>query len=110
MQLNIEHSDGSTTSLSTDETWKISGGPVVYNDIFGGETYDARLEQPGWAETGFDDQHWDNALIKEEPGGSMVSQVMERLDKFLADGVTLKHVLGYLFTSLPFQAPPKPLL
>jgi len=77
MQLNIEHSDGSTTSLVSDDTWKVSGGPVVYNDIFGGETYDARLEQPGWAETGFDDGHWDNALIKEEPGGDMASQVLE---------------------------------
>jgi len=33
-----------------------------------------------------------------------VSQVIERLDRFLADGVNLSDVLGYLITSMPFQA------
>ena len=32
-----------------------------------------------------------------------VSQIIERLDRFLAEGVSLSHVLGYLFTSMPFQ-------
>ena len=76
MQLNIDFVDGSTASLKTDGTWKTSSGPISHNDIFGGETYDARLEQPGWSESGFDDQGWENALIKEHPGGSMVSQIM----------------------------------
>ncbi len=33
-----------------------------------------------------------------------VSQIFDRLDRFLADGVDLGHVLGYLVSSLPFQA------
>lgn len=33
-----------------------------------------------------------------------VSQVFDRLDRFLADGVNFAHVLGFLITSLPFQA------
>ncbi|MFN0118621.1 MAG: LptF/LptG family permease [Elusimicrobiota bacterium] len=33
-----------------------------------------------------------------------VSQIFDRLDRFIADHVSLKHVLGYLLTSLPFQA------
>lgn len=33
-----------------------------------------------------------------------VSQLFERLDRFMADGVNWGHVLGYLLTSMPFQA------
>ncbi len=33
-----------------------------------------------------------------------VAQVFERLDRFLSEGVNMAHVLGYLLTSLPFQA------
>jgi lipopolysaccharide export system permease protein len=33
-----------------------------------------------------------------------VSQIFDRLDRFLADGVSMLHVLGYLITSMPFQA------
>lgn len=33
-----------------------------------------------------------------------VSQLFDRLDRFLANGVSLMHVVGYLITSLPFQA------
>jgi lipopolysaccharide export system permease protein len=33
-----------------------------------------------------------------------VSQVFDRLDQFLSDGVKLSQVIGYLLTSLPYQA------
>jgi lipopolysaccharide export system permease protein len=33
-----------------------------------------------------------------------VSQIFDRLDRFLADGVSLMHVIGFLVTSMPFQA------
>ena len=33
-----------------------------------------------------------------------VSQIFERLDRFLSDGVSLIHILGYLITSVPCQA------
>jgi lipopolysaccharide export system permease protein len=34
----------------------------------------------------------------------MFAQVVDRLDRFMADGVNFGHVVGYLITSLPFQA------
>ncbi len=33
-----------------------------------------------------------------------VSQIFDRLDRFLAEGVSLRHVIGFLVTSMPFQA------
>ena len=76
LQLNLEYADGSTNTVTSGAGWKAAAGPITRNDLYGGETYDARREQPGWASTGFDDAHWDAAVDKDAPGGTMVAQVM----------------------------------
>ncbi|HNB53579.1 MAG TPA: family 78 glycoside hydrolase catalytic domain, partial [Anaerolineales bacterium] len=57
-QLEIQYADGSTETIVTDETWRAAPGPILMSDIYGGETYDARLEHPGWDAPGFDDRKW----------------------------------------------------
>ena len=76
MQVNIEFADGSIMSIKSDETWKVSSGPITRNDLSTGETYNACLERPGWTKVNYDDSSWDNALTKERPGGKLVSQLM----------------------------------
>ncbi len=61
--LTIEYQDGTRTRIITDESWKTSGGPIVYDDTRHGELYDARLEQKGWNSASFDDNKWKNAAI-----------------------------------------------
>lgn len=48
LQLFIEYEDGSEDRLSTDPTWTVSSGAVIYSDNQNGEYYDARLECDGW--------------------------------------------------------------
>lgn len=68
-QLEIEYSDGSTETISTDTTWKVTGeGPIQEADLLMGEAYDARNEMPGWATAGFDDSKWDDAIAAEDNG------------------------------------------
>jgi len=76
LQMNIEFADGTGKSIKTDKTWKTASGPVTRNDIYGGETYDARLEKKGWKKAGYDDSDWNRAITKSSPGGKMVSQLM----------------------------------
>jgi len=58
-QMHIEYADGSSDTIVTDESWKISReGPVREASLFGGETYDARYGQDGWCRPGFDDRCW----------------------------------------------------
>ncbi len=57
-QLNIEYEDGTAQSVVTDQGWKMAGGPIVRNSVYLGEVYDARREQPGWDQPGFDDSGW----------------------------------------------------
>lgn len=65
-QLEIEYEDGTTETISTDGEWTVSTGPLLEADILMGETYDARLEMPGWNTPGFDDSEWETAIPAEE--------------------------------------------
>jgi len=74
MQLAVTFADGTQALIVTDESWKASFCPILSNNLYAGESYDARLEQPGWDSPGFDDAHWDSAQIAGPPGGALVSQ------------------------------------
>jgi alpha-L-rhamnosidase len=74
LQLNAELADGRTVSIVSGAEWKTSSGPITYNDLFHGEVYDARLEQPGWDQPGFNDATWENVSVVNEPSGSLTAQ------------------------------------
>ena len=58
-QMRIEYEDGRVETVATDAAWRAShAGPVRVSDIYNGEVYDARREQPGWSTAGFDDRAW----------------------------------------------------
>lgn len=46
MNLKLFYSDGTSETIYTDEglKWYAAKGPVIMNNIYDGETYDARLE------------------------------------------------------------------
>ena len=74
LQLEIQFEDGKTQRVLTDGTWKTSKGPIIKNDIYDGEIYDANLEKPGWDSFGYDDSNWKKAKVVKPPGGQLVSQ------------------------------------
>jgi alpha-L-rhamnosidase len=57
-QLEVTYTDGTTEVVLTDDSWKSAMGPIRKSVIYDGETYDARLEMPGWSKAGFDDSDW----------------------------------------------------
>jgi alpha-L-rhamnosidase len=60
-QLNITYTDGSQSAIGTDTSWKTAPAPILHSEIYAGEVYDARLEQPGWNMAGFHDANWTTA-------------------------------------------------
>ncbi len=72
-QLEIRYADGSSERIVTDETWRAATGPVLSSGIYEGETYDARLEQPGWSSTNFDDARWKPVRILERDLNTLVA-------------------------------------
>ncbi len=75
-QIEIEFADGRRSVINSDDSWKTSEGPIVYNSIYSGEVYDARREQPGWDRAGFDDSAWTPSLVVDGPRGVLAAQMM----------------------------------
>lgn len=57
-RLKITYTDGSVQWVDTTPDWRWHAGPFAATDNQLGETYDARFEQPGWTDGGFDDSTW----------------------------------------------------
>ncbi|MFH1006247.1 MAG: family 78 glycoside hydrolase catalytic domain [Candidatus Latescibacterota bacterium] len=74
LHLRLDFADGTTSPIVSDDAWRVAQGPITLSSIFGGEDYDARLEQPGWDQYGFDDTGWQAAVVVEGPGGRLVAQ------------------------------------
>jgi len=84
-QIYITYTDGTEDMIISDQSWKASKGAIIMDQIYDGEHYDARLEQPGWCSAGFDDSDWEQVAIRKAPEGKMkahmspADRVMERL-------------------------------
>jgi len=57
--LRLEYDDGSVEQVVTDGRWQIHSGPITFSCVYGGEDFDARLEQRGWDRPGFAMDNWD---------------------------------------------------
>ena len=86
-QLEIEYENGERQVVVTDTTWRLTtDGPIVANNEFDGEEYDASKELGKWSEAGYDDSAWMNARSVGAPEGALHAQrnpnirVMEEID------------------------------
>lgn len=63
--------DGTKITIGSGPDWRLAEGPVGYDGVYTGESFDARREAAlaGWSEPGFDDGDWSAAMIMESPGG-----------------------------------------
>lgn len=75
--MDIRYEDGTQTSVISDGTWKYDFSPVTFNCIYGGEDYDARLEQKGWNLAGFKEDTWNPVVIQEAPSGILRPQLAQ---------------------------------
>jgi alpha-L-rhamnosidase len=57
-QLEIEFSDNYVQTVVTDESWTAGPSAVVFNDLYDGQTIDARRYSDAWLERGFSDEAW----------------------------------------------------
>ena len=86
-QLEIEYENGERQVVVTDTTWRLTtDGPIIANNEFDGEEYDASKELGKWSEAGYDDSAWMNACSVGAPEGALHAQrnpnirVMEEID------------------------------
>ena len=75
--LRITYDDGSVETITSGTDWKTSLSPVIFNSIYTGEHYDARLNITGWNKSEFNDSKWENAIPVAAPSQNIISQVMQ---------------------------------
>ena len=76
LQMNIELANGKTVSIASGPSWKGKDGPITSDSVYDGETYDARLETPGWDRPGFDDSSWSAARAITPLTGTLSAEMM----------------------------------
>lgn len=70
-RLEIEYEDDTRQAIVTDESWKCKNSPIVLNNLYGGETYDARLETPDFADANGSDVGWLDCIEDLTPKGTL---------------------------------------
>ena len=75
-EIRIVYENGDIEIIATDNSWKTFTGPYVYNNIYSGDKYDARLEDGNWKGVDYDDSKWRQAVVLESPTKLLVAQQM----------------------------------
>ncbi len=73
LQLEITSADGKTQIISTGKNWRASTGPIREQEIYAGETYDARQEV-SFDQPASPDHFWKPVEIPAAPEAPLVAQ------------------------------------
>jgi alpha-L-rhamnosidase len=73
-KVKILYTDGSEEWFATNAQWQSAASPRLLADLQDGETYDARLEQPGWSTPGFDASGWSAVSVVAADSARLVPQ------------------------------------
>ncbi len=84
-QLEITHTDGSVTEIVTDDSWLASPSAITSNNVYHGETFNARIHDPLWCVPVEKPTSWHPVDILPAPGGRLVAEELPpcRPQKFL---------------------------
>ncbi len=69
--LVLEYDNGEREMVVSDDSWNYEYGPMLKNNVYLGEVYDAEREINGWDLPGYQDNNWQKAIVKESPGGKL---------------------------------------
>ncbi len=64
--LRGEEEGGVTFQVVSGKGTRVTASPITFSSIYGGEDYDARVEESGWDTPGFDDSHWQDVVVIED--------------------------------------------
>lgn len=85
-KMDVLYHDGSHQTIVSDQTWKYAESPITFNCMYGGEDYDATLEQPGWDRVGFN-APWKTVVVQEPPAGKLTPQLAAPVEVLKRYGV-----------------------
>lgn len=77
LELAVAYADGTQETIAADGSFQVKEHPIVMSNVYGSETWDGRLEQPGWCDAGFDAGGWRAATVvidEDAPKGKLIEQ------------------------------------
>jgi alpha-L-rhamnosidase len=108
-RLLLEYDNGRIDNVISDDSWKTAPSPVTFSSIYGGEDYNANLEQRGWNTNNFDDSQWRSVITVDgipqlnaqmaEPL-KIIQELSPQSKKQLANGAWF-YDLGQIFSGIP---------
>jgi len=111
MRTVIEYTDGSVENIISDKSWQTFSSPIIFSSIFGGEDYDANLEQEGWSQPNFlkEEKNWFDVIITAGPEKleSQLQQPLKIMERFAVKNKTEPkpntrvYDLGQNFSGIP---------
>lgn len=75
VQLKLMYDDGTEEYVVSDASWKTKPSPIVFNNIYGGEDFDATLLQKNWNTPAYNDADWKPAVLTAMPQGSLLPEI-----------------------------------
>ncbi|MCM8711534.1 glycoside hydrolase family 78 protein [Clostridium sp. SYSU_GA19001] len=66
--------------ISTDESWEVSKGSYLFNNIYLGERFDSRLVNETWKDLNSVDITWENAVLTTSPGGKLNASFIDKIE------------------------------
>lgn len=66
MRLDVTYKDGTRQTIVSDGSWMWKLSPITYNSIYGGEDYDARMENAGVS---------NKVVVQDAPQGKLLKQL-----------------------------------
>ena len=93
-ELQVKYADGKEETIGSDAQWKVAKGPVTFSSTYGGEDFDARMEQRGWELPGFDDTAWIAAAVTDGPGGALTAAIAPEVKEWASHSPVKVTELG----------------
>jgi len=84
--IQIKYKNGTVKNIVSDENCRVAPSPITFSSIYGGEDYDARLEQEAWSRFGFDDSKWQKPVLLVDSIEKLVPEIdypLLVMDEFL---------------------------
>ncbi|MGA0567967.1 family 78 glycoside hydrolase catalytic domain [Rathayibacter sp. KR2-224] len=81
-QLEIEFADGSRQLVGTDDDWKSGPSAILADDLYDGETIDARRIDDAWLLPGFSSEQWRGVHTVEFDTGTLAPYIGSRVTRW----------------------------
>lgn len=92
--LTIRYTDGTVQEIQSDQNWKVTDSPITFSSIYGGEDYDARMEQSGWdCNPKFNDKAWAKPRIV-QPAFEPTLVKQEGTELVIADTLIAQSIIA----------------